>query len=111
MEWCCLADSPDRVTEPQGKRAGRLGQVFPGGENAMGGIWVHRKRLAAHAVHPLQGQGSGNLHGKVCIEAICAVVKENTGFRDQMNCSKDITLPFVAVWPRAVVLKVWSLVQ
>lgn len=43
-----MADILDRVTEPQGKRAGRLGQVFPGGEKAMGVIGEHRERLAAH---------------------------------------------------------------
>lgn len=73
-----LGRAPDRVTRPQGKRDGRLEQVFPDGEKAMGVIWVSEKRLVALLTQfiSLKGRVWGNLHGKVCNEAVHAVIKK-----------------------------------
>lgn len=46
-----------RVTKPQGKRAEKLGQVFPGGEKAMDVIGVIRRKLTALLTQSIPHQG------------------------------------------------------
>lgn len=98
----------DHSTQPHGKRTGRLGQVFPGEDKATGMIRVKRGRLASASPSssPTKDRVWGNLHRKVCNEAACAMLK-NIDFRGKRN----MTLHFAAVWPRAVFLKMWPLVQ
>ena len=65
------------MTEPQGKKPGSQGEVFPGEEKAMHVLgYTERAGCPPHPVHLLRGQGSGNLHGEVYVEAIGAVVKK-----------------------------------